>query len=202
MIQKNADSSQKLSKNIYERWSPRSFNKEKKVSKEQIITLAEAARWSASCANEQPWNYIFVNSHIDENTYNKLFDCLDKGNQNWCVNVNTFAVVIARDFFQAKAIHNRWAGFDAGSSTTSLHIQAREMGLVTHPMGGFDVDKIKTNFNVPNNHEVFAIIAIGYQDTEDKIIEPYSTREKEERKRKELSENFFFGDWGSSIEII
>ena len=202
MIQKYAQSSQKLSKNINERWSPRSFNIDKIVTKEQMITLAEAARWSASCANEQPWNYIFINKHIDEVTYNKFFECLDKGNQNWCITVNTFAVVVARNYFHSEHKHNRWAGFDTGSSSTSLHLQAREMGLVTHPMGGFDESKIKQYFNVPDEHEVMAVIAIGYQDTEDKIVEPYSTREKQERKRKELSENFFFGDWGNSIEII
>ena len=202
MIQKNALSSQKLSNNINQRWSPRSFNKNKKLSKEQIITLAEAARWSASCANEQPWNILFINYHINEESYNKLFECLDIGNQNWCKNVNTFAIVTSRDFFIKTEKHNRWAGFDCGSASTSLHIQARELGLITHPMGGFSEDKIKENFNIPENHTVYAVIAIGYQDTEDKLDEPYHSREKADRIRKPLSENFFFGDWGSSVEGI
>lgn len=200
MIQKNANTSQKIAPLLAERWSPRSFNKDKKITKEQMLSLAEAARWTASCSNEQPWNVMFVNRDIDLDSYNQVFDAIAIGNQKWCKNANVFVVMTSRDYFLANEKDNKWAAFDLGAAATSIMLQARDLGLVTHPMAGFDEDKIKESFNIPEKHTVYAIISLGYQDTEDKLEEPFLSREKAERIRKPLNENFFFGQWGKGIE--
>jgi len=200
MIQKNAITSQKIADLLAKRWSPRSFNKSIEITKEQMISIAEAARWTASSSNEQPWNILFVNRDIDENSYNKVFESLSIGNQKWCINANVFIVVVARDYFNVNESYNKWAGFDVGAAATSMMLQAKELGLVTHPLGGFDEQSIKDSFNLPSNHTAYSVIALGYQDTEDKLEEPFITREKAERVRKPLNDNFFLQEWGKGIE--
>ena len=44
---------------IRERWSPRSFTPQA-ISQGELATLFEAARWSASSFNEQPWRFIIA----------------------------------------------------------------------------------------------------------------------------------------------
>lgn len=43
---------------IKERWSPRAFDS-KKVSRDEIMSLLEAARFAPSCFNEQPWRFSY-----------------------------------------------------------------------------------------------------------------------------------------------
>jgi nitroreductase len=43
---------------IANRWSPRSFDVSHKLSDDQIHSLLEAARWSPSSMNAQPWRFL------------------------------------------------------------------------------------------------------------------------------------------------
>ncbi len=42
---------------IARRWSPHAFDA-RPVSRADLLSLFEAARWAASSYNEQPWSYI------------------------------------------------------------------------------------------------------------------------------------------------
>jgi len=199
MIKKIAITSQEISPLIANRWSARSFNFDKKVTIEQLISITEAGRWAASTSNEQPWNVIMVNKDIDKESYDKVFNSLAGGNQQWCKNVPCFGVLIARTVNEVKGNLNAWAGFDCGSAMTSMMLQATDLGLSTHPMAGFDESKVIESFAIPENHKVYAIFALGYQDDENKLDEPFLSREKAERTRKDLNDNFYFGAWGKGI---
>jgi nitroreductase len=199
MYEKKASTSVEISPLLSNRWSPRSFNPEKEVSMEQIKSLAEAARWSASCSNEQPWNVLFASKFIDKQSFDNVFDSLAVGNQKWCKNATCFAVIIAREYFLANESENNWAGFDCGAATTSMMLQAKELGLVTHPLAGFEPAKIKEYFEIPDRHTVYAILAIGYQDVPEKLEEPFQSREKADRQRKDIKSNFFLSSWGKEI---
>ncbi|MEK7759252.1 MAG: nitroreductase family protein, partial [Pseudomonadota bacterium] len=43
---------------IARRWSGRAFDPLKPVTREQLTALLEAARWAASCFNDQPWRCL------------------------------------------------------------------------------------------------------------------------------------------------
>lgn len=200
MYEKKASTAVEIAPLLSNRWSPRSLNPEKEVTLEQIKSLAEAARWSASCSNEQPWNILFASKFIDKQSYDKVFDSLAVGNQKWCKNATCFAVIVARDYFLANNSDNNWAGFDCGAATTSMMLQSKELGLVTHPLAGFEPAKIKEYFDIPERHTIYAVLAIAYQDTPEKLEEPFLSRELGQRQRKNLSENFFIGSWGNGLD--
>ena len=57
MMQKLADATYPIESLLKQRWSPRAFT-ERLVEIDKLLSLWEAARWSASCANQQPWYFI------------------------------------------------------------------------------------------------------------------------------------------------
>src|SRR5436305_14716764 len=66
---------------IAQRWSPYAFA-DRPVSKEDLLSLFEAARWAPSSYNEQPWSYL-VATRDDPEEFGRLLSCLVEGNQAW-----------------------------------------------------------------------------------------------------------------------
>jgi hypothetical protein len=72
------------------RWSPYAFS-DRPVSKEDLQSLFEAARWSASSYNEQPWRYIIA-TKADKAEFERLLACLVEGNQAWAKNAPVIGI--------------------------------------------------------------------------------------------------------------
>src|SRR6185295_16246124 len=66
---------------LVKRWSPYAFA-DKPVAEDDLRALFEAARWTASSYNEQPWRYI-VATRKDPAEFERLLSCLVEGNQPW-----------------------------------------------------------------------------------------------------------------------
>ena len=78
---KNAETDHPILKLLAERWSPSGFE-DRPVSDTDIRSLFEAACWSASSYNEQPWNYL-VATRQNPTEYERLLSCLVEANQAW-----------------------------------------------------------------------------------------------------------------------
>jgi nitroreductase len=174
---------------IRKRWSARAFSK-RQINQEQINTLFEAASWAASSMNEQPWLYIYA-SREDENTFQKMLDCLSSGNQPWAKNASLLVLSLTKNRFEKTGHVNRHALYDTGAANTNLILQATEMHIYAHQMGGFDHEKTKAEFNLADDVEPVVFIAFGYLDEAETLPEPFKTRELTERKRKAI-EDFVF----------
>src|SRR4051812_7843273 len=70
-----------IQKLITRRWSPYAFA-DRPVSDNDLRSVFEAARWSASSYNEQPWRYLVATkaSPVD---FERLLSGLVEGNQVW-----------------------------------------------------------------------------------------------------------------------
>ncbi len=66
---------------LEKRWSPCAFS-DRAVAEADLRALFEAARWSASSYNEQPWRYIVATRQNPEE-FDRLLSCLVEGNQPW-----------------------------------------------------------------------------------------------------------------------
>lgn len=199
MLEKKAISSQPLNDVISRRWSCRSFNINKQVSRENIISICEAARWAPSCFGDEPWRIIAFDKYHNEEQYKQAFDCLGEWNQGWVKGAPVIIAAFADDKFRKNQKPNHWAEFDTGACCQNIYLQAVELGLMAHPMAGFDGDKFKKSFNVPDNFKMMAMIAIGYQDSPDNLSEDYRKEEIAPRKRRPLGENFFDSSWENPI---
>ncbi len=78
-----ADTDNEIFALLKQRYSPRIF-KEEKISEIHIKQLFEAARWSASCFNWQPWRFIYAEKGTD--AYEAILDCLSDFNKSWANN--------------------------------------------------------------------------------------------------------------------
>lgn len=184
---------------ISRRWSPRVFDPNKKVSREQLLKICEASRWAPSCANEQPYKYIIWNRFTNEVDFMKAFEVLDKWNKNWVKNCPILLVAIANKEF-SNGDYNRWAEYDTGAASENICLQATDLGLFAHQMGGFDAHKLSIAFDIPPKFQPMAMIAIGYKSYDLSLVhERYQKTEQEERVRKPLSHNFFDSKWKNPI---
>jgi len=170
---------------IRERWSARSFS-EKQISQEDLNTLFEAASWAASAGNEQPWEYIYAQQGTPG--FDLLWDCLLPGNQPWTKNANVLVVAIARQNFAGNGKANIAALHDTGMANAHLFLQATELGLVAHPMGGFDRDKLTQALQLKVTEAIACVIALGYLGSPDQLEEPFKSRELTPRVRKPITE--------------
>jgi nitroreductase len=201
MIIKIAETKHPIHELIAKRWSPRAFDITKLVTREQILTICEAARWSPSCSNDQPWRFMVWDKNHNREAYIKAFNCLGEWNQKWVKTAPVLLASIASFKFNFKDEINRWTQYDTGAASENICLQATSMGLMAHQMGGYDADKLKKDFNIPEEYTPMAMIAIGYQ-TEDAVLEDiHRSTEGNPRIRKPLSFNFFDSEWEKPIFI-
>ena len=198
MIEKPADTEVAIENVIAERWSGRAYDPNIPVTEAQITALTEAARWAPSCFGDEPWRYILWDKFTDPENWQKAFDCLAEGNQQWAQNAPLLILAASVDTFRQTDKTNRWTGYDTGAASLSLCLQATAMGLMSHQMGGFDTDKIRQAFNLPDNLHLWSMMAIGHAAPLDDLSPEQLERELKPRQRRPLAEQFFHGGWQKS----
>lgn len=186
---------------IARRWSPRAFDRNKPVERDKLIALLEAARWAPSCYGDEPWTYLVWDRFRDAASWETAFGCLAELNRKWVKNVPVLLVACANSVFSFNGKPNRWGEYDTGAATENLFLQAFALGLVVHEMGGFDADRIRAAFSIPEQFTPMAMIAVGYQAPVDILEEPkQKNMEVGPRARKPLPEKFFEGAWGVGVK--
>jgi nitroreductase len=178
---------------IQKRWSPRAFA-DRSVDRETLGSLLEAARWAASCYNDQPWSFI-VAPREDAAAFAKALGCLVPGNQAWAKDAPLLLLSLARTTFAHSGLPNRHAWHDVGAATAQLALQATSLGLQAHPMAGIDVERIRSEYALPENVDPVAAIAVGWLGDPGTLLEKLEKTERGPRSRKSLDE-VVFGGWG------
>jgi nitroreductase len=107
---------------------------------------------------------------------------------------------VARDNFSRNEKPNRTAQHDVGLATENIFLQAVALGLVAHGMAGFDAERARSEFQIPEGFTVLAMTAIGYpyRGSLDDLDEATRARELAARTRKPIGEIAFAGTWESS----
>ena len=198
-MQKPAITQQPIEPVIANRWSGRAYDASKHVSRDQVISLLEAARWAPSCFGDQPWRFIVWNKDESQAAWKQGFECLVPGNQAWVMNAPVLMLVCADTLFGHNEKPNRWAQYDTGAAAENMCLQASSMGLMAHQMGGFDADKARLLFAIPDRYIPMAMVSVGYQADVSNLAGDELTRETAARSRKSLEELFFNGQWGNAI---
>lgn len=142
---------------IQKRWSPRAFSPEK-VPLEDILAVLEAARYAPSCYNEQPWRFIVAR---EDSELEKMGDVLASSNYVWAVNAPVLIMVTAKRLFKLNGEENYWHMFDTGTAWGYLSLEAQKRGYETHAMGGFNQDKAREVYNIPDDIDIICVVAMG-----------------------------------------
>jgi nitroreductase len=171
---------------IQKRWSPRAFA-DRRVEPDALLSLFEAARWAASCMNEQPWRFIWA-ARSDTLHWDKLFSCLTEGNKAWVKTAPLLVLTLVRTTFARDGSANPWARHDLGLAMGNLTTQATAMDLYVHHMAGFSVETARRAFGLAPDVEPVTMAAIGYLGDPSVLPEAARKRELEPRERKPLAE--------------
>lgn len=169
-----------------QRHSGRSYD-EREVTRDQIQQLIEGTQLAPSCYNDQPWTFIICSKSEDPEAYQKLLSTLAEGNQAWAKNAHVLIAVISGTKFHHNGKPNRWGPYDTGAAGMSMALEAVNLGLMAHQMGGFDEKKLSELFQIPEGHIPQSVMAVGYEAKDATIIP---------KERNKIAKNFFAGKWG------
>jgi nitroreductase len=174
-----------------DRWSPRSFSSAP-LPEGTLETLIEAARWSPSCFNEQPWRFLYALKDADRARFVSL---LSAKNRTWAERAPLLLFVAARRTFTQSGAENRWACFDVGAAWMALALQARRLGLHAHAMAGFARERAHAELGVPvEQFDLVVAIAVGRRADASLLPEDLASRELP-GPRRPVAELAFEGHW-------
>jgi nitroreductase len=185
---------------IKDRRSPLAYS-DRPVGHEELRSLLEAARWAASSYNQQPWHFI-VATKEDPREYERLLGCIVPANALWAASAPVLMLSVAKLNYDTNGAPNRHALYDVGQATANLAIQATALGLALHQMGGFDMERARAAFSIPEGYEPVAAIAVGYPGDPASLPESLRARASAPRTRRELEEFVFTGRWGKTSPAV
>ena len=184
IIKKKSPTDLEIHPLLANRWSPRIFDPESTIAKEDLVAILEAARVAPSAFNEQPWRYLV--GLRSEETFTRILDGLSEFNREWCKNASALLLVCA--------VTKRENGnpiktykYDIGLSTSQATFEAHSRGYFTHHLVGFDSAKLIEIFAL-GELEPVVVIAIGKQGHIEGHSAEAVTRESSPSTRKSLSE--------------
>lgn len=149
-----------------------------KITEEIIGELSSAASLSASCFNNQPWRFVFVSG---EDRLEKFKIVFAKGNE-WCHAASLVIAVISEKDLDCDTKGRQYYLFDTGIATAQLILRATELGLVAHPIAGYDEQKVKELLSIPGNMTVITLVNVGKHS--DKISTVLSEKQAEQEKER------------------
>lgn len=170
---------------LQERWSPRSYAPVA-IDEAKLASAIEAARWSPSAFNAQPWQFVVARRGTD--AFDRIVGTLIDFNQQWAPNASVLILAIA-ELENAEGRKQPTAVYDLGQSVAHLTVQAHADGLVVHQMSGFDADAARAAFSLDERLQPVTVIALGTLDSPDALPnETLREREHAPRARKSHAE--------------
>lgn len=152
------------------RRSIRAYQADKKVSKEALEEMIQAAILAPTWKNSQTGRYYVVTS--DE----KVQEVREKGlpafNQKNTKDASAYIVAtyvktrsgFTREGVAENEVGEGWGCYDLGLQTENMLLKAEELGLGTLVMGIRDGAGLREVLGIPETEEVVSVISVGYKD--------------------------------------
>ncbi len=189
-----ADTDYEIFALLKQRYSPRTFRDEK-IKKSQLNQLFEAARWSASSNNLQPWRFIYAEKGSE--AFDKIVNCLSDFNKKWAPEAPLLMLAIYKEKTN-DGKENFHALHDLGLCLGNMSVQAQYLDIALHHMAGVDWKKAQKEFNVPDGYHISSAIAVGYYGGElDKLPKKLQESELADRQRIPQEDFAFKEVWKS-----
>lgn len=165
-----------------QRRSIRSYKKTQAIEKSEIEQMVEAALMAPSWKNSETGRYYIA---LSEQYRKAVMECLPQFNQKNSLNAGAFVVTTFKKNISGfdnegnpiNEVGQGWGCYDLGLANENFVLKAAQMGYGTLIMGIRDSKKLREVFNISENEEVVAVIAVGKAE-----VLP------EAPKRRELSE--------------
>ncbi len=177
---------------IFERYSPRAFDKNRFISKEIINEIIKAASKAPSSFNNQPWNFFVANRFDNKNFFDLILSTLTEFNQKWACNASILLAMTCKNKYDHNGNVNINAPFELGLAVSNMITKAMSLDIYSHLMGGFDSIKLKKLLNLNENFDYVIVMAMGYLGNIEEL--PDDIKEVELKKvhiRKSIEEIMF-----------
>jgi nitroreductase len=136
------------------------------VSRAQLASLVEAARWAPSACNGQPWRFMAV---TDPGVRARLVsECLGGVVPNrWASSAPAFLVACAARRLFPHRLAEPLAGvsyhqLDLGMALQNVQLRAVELGLGTCCIGWFRARRLRRLLDLPGGWKPLCVLAVGH----------------------------------------
>ena len=170
---------------LAERWSTRIFDSAAPLDEAALASALEAARWTPTGANTQPWKLIVARRGGDAHA--KIMATLAGFNSAWAGDAAALIVFVAETTRDGKPM--TWALYDTGQVAAHFTVQAHADGLSTHQMGGFDRAAISAAFGLSDDFTPITIMAVGELGDIRAATPELQERENAPRTRRAVAES-------------
>jgi nitroreductase len=134
---------------IINRRSIRSYL-DRDIDEEAIHKIIEAARWSPSAVNRQPWEFIIVRNRA------LLQKIAEKARYGSFIADAPVAIAVVTD------PSTKWHIIDGSTAVQNMTLAAWEMGIGTCWIGSLERDEVKEILGIPENLHLLTVLPFGY----------------------------------------
>lgn len=167
------------------------------IPEEDLIRLIEAAHLAPSCFNNQPWRFVIVQGKILEEVKKAL-----PGGNYWAKQAPAIIAVSSHRDLDCKLSDRRdYFLFGCGLAVENLILQATQMGLVAHPIAGYDPLKIKEVLEIPEDFVLITLVVVGKPGDINLLSEKHREIELGSRDRKPLEKVLAWNEFPFTQEI-
>jgi nitroreductase len=156
------------------------------IDREMIEEILAAAHLAPSCANNQPWRFVVVDT---PDTLATVKAGLLKGNY-WAAPSPVIVALASHADLDCQLPDGReYYTFGCGMAAMNLMVQATARGLIAHPIAGFRQMLVKEALGIPESYQLITLIIIGkpIHDTS-ALSEKHRAEETSDRVRRPLYE--------------
>jgi nitroreductase len=142
------------------RWSPTTFDPLHQATPTELEALLEAARWSASAGNSQPW--AFIAAFRGDDMHRRLVPHLAGSSAAWAPSASVLVANLSHRYVEGTDWeYSEFSLYDLGQAVACMTFQAQALGLSVRQFRAFDRGAIASEFDVPPHWEVTTLSAIG-----------------------------------------
>ncbi len=167
------------------------------ITEDLVRDLAHCAQLAPTCFNNQPARFVFV---WDPQVLEKMKPVFNKGNA-WC-HADSLVVAVFTEKEADCVIKDReYYLFDTGMQTAFLILRATELGLVAHPIAGYDPEAVRSVLKIPDKMTVITLVNVGrHADTISPVLSPQQVEwEKTRPERLPIDQVAFFNCYPAPV---
>lgn len=154
------------------------------IPQEDITRLIEAAHLAPSCFNNQPWRFVVAQGEKLEEVKKAL-----PGGNYWALKAPAIVAVASHPDLDCRlSDHRDYFLFDCGLAVGFLMVQATQIGLVAHPIAGYDPLAVKRALGIPEDYILITLVVLGWPGDPADLSEKHRELELGPRIRRPLAE--------------
>ena len=177
---------------LRDRRSIRAYDQAHVLADDELSVLLEAARWSPSAGNSQPW--AFLVGRRGDTAHAAFVELLAPSVRRWAPAASALFFTlnqVASGPEEDALGYSDYAQYDLGQAVAHLTVQASALGLGVHQFAAFDHDALTGLAGVPPHWRVTTGLAVGLAVESD--LSP--------RNRRPISELAFGARFGEPLPL-